>query len=149
MFLVIFSTLSGIGIALFPWTEGKITLSVSAIYVAIMNINVTLVISVIVSAVPTTLRWTCILCVILTYYSNVVLMFLISDLMGRTVYFSANLIWFGCFFDRGMAVNMVMMFGRIGVISGNLFIPTLVAVSCELSFMTLALFHFSEWKTKI
>lgn len=47
-------------------------------------------------------------------------------------------------FYRGMAVNMVMMFGRIGVIIGNLFLPIIAEISCELSFFSLAQFHFGK-----
>lgn len=56
LFTVIFSTLSGCCIAIFPWTNGISTLTLSAGYIAIMNINMTLVISITVSAVPTVLR---------------------------------------------------------------------------------------------
>ncbi|XP_025199407.1 solute carrier family 22 member 4-like isoform X1 [Melanaphis sacchari] len=95
---IIFSVLGGISISIFPWTNGIVTLTLSAIYVAIMNINTTLVISIMASAVPTTLR--------------------------------------------GMAVNMVIMFGRIGVVFGNLIIPVLDRINCELPYMTLATFNF-------
>jgi len=53
---VIFSVMGGLGISIFPWTNGIVTLTLSAVYVAIMNINTTLVISIMASAVPTTLR---------------------------------------------------------------------------------------------
>lgn len=56
LFTVIFSILSGCCIAIFPWTNGISTLTLSAGYIAIMNINMTLVISITVSAVPTVLR---------------------------------------------------------------------------------------------
>ncbi|KAL5242741.1 hypothetical protein ACI65C_010151 [Semiaphis heraclei] len=96
---IFFSIFGGLGISIFPWTNGIVTLIFSAIYVGIMNINTTLVISIMASAVPTTLR--------------------------------------------GMAVNMVIMFGRIGVVFGNLIIPVLDRISCELPYMTLSMFNFS------
>jgi len=43
-----------------------------------------------------------------------------------------------------MAVNMVIMFGRIGVVFGNLIIPVLDRISCELPYMTLAMFNFCK-----
>ncbi|XP_015373502.1 PREDICTED: synaptic vesicle glycoprotein 2B-like [Diuraphis noxia] len=53
---IFFSIFGGLGISIFPWTNGIVTLIFSAIYVGIMNINTTLVISIMASAVPTTLR---------------------------------------------------------------------------------------------
>lgn len=47
-----------------------------------------------------------------------------------------------------MAVNMVIMFGRIGVVFGNLIIPVLDRISCELPYMTLSMFNFCK-KTNI
>jgi len=43
-----------------------------------------------------------------------------------------------------MAVNMVIMFGRIGVVFGNLIIPVLDRISCELPYLTLAMFNFCK-----
>lgn len=39
---------------------------------------------------------------------------------------------------------MVIMFGRIGVVFGNLIIPVLDRISCELPYMTLAMFNFCK-----
>jgi len=43
-----------------------------------------------------------------------------------------------------MAVNMVIMFGRIGVVFGNLIIPVLDRISCELPYLILAMFNFCK-----
>lgn len=48
------------------------------------------------------------------------------------------------FLYRGMAVNIAVMLGRLGVFLGNVIVPLLATINCELQFLTMALFHFGK-----
>lgn len=138
-------------------TSYMLTLVLTCLFVGIMMTTLNIVIGATVLLFPTSLRYH-----LLYFYIIVSLLFFFPNERERVtdrLNFLARFFLFQFysfvffFFNRTMAVSLVMMTGRSGSLIGNVVFPVLLEYGCIAPIMTIACFplrkySFSRYKTE-